>query len=192
MSELHAFFLKKQHSMSISTFASFGLYRLHFHCMSNAFLSNLETIKPWMKYVTFSFHLMLLSVHMCLCAWMFRLCVFAFPHCHFSSIVCYDPKRLPRTADPGYGLSQLDSSGDADAQACDAQINALMDRALPPSLGAPPSSSGATSKGLSGGFGFPCSAAPPSAKAMPRTSTSVTRPCPTSTQGGQVKQDEET
>ena len=41
-----------------------------------------------------------------------------------------------------------------------------------------PSSSGATSASLSGGFGFPCSAAQPSAKAMPRTSTSVTRPCP--------------
>ena len=98
----------------------------------------------------------------------------------------YDPKRLPRTADPGYGHSQLDSSGDADDQAYHAQINALMDGALPPLFGAPPSSSSATSTGLSGGFGFPCSAAPPSAKAMPRTSTSVTRPCPTSTQGGQV------
>ena len=49
----------------------------------------------------------------------------------------YDPKRLPRTADPGYGHSQLDSSGDADAEAYDAQINALMDGTLPPSLGAP-------------------------------------------------------
>ena len=98
----------------------------------------------------------------------------------------YDPKRLPHTADPGYGHSQLDSSGDADDKAYDAQINALMDGALPPSLGAPPSSSGATSTGLRGAFGLPCSAAPPCAKAMPRTLTSVTRPCPTSTQGGQV------
>ena len=98
----------------------------------------------------------------------------------------YDPKRLPRTADPGYGHSQLDSSGEADAQAYDAQINALMDGGMPPLSGAPPSSSGATSASLSGGFGFPCSAAPPSAKAMPRTSTSVTRPCPAAAQGEQA------
>ena len=39
----------------------------------------------------------------------------------------YDPKRIPVTADPGYGHSQLDTSGDADAQDYDAQINALMD-----------------------------------------------------------------
>ena len=65
----------------------------------------------------------------------------------------YDPKRLPRTADPGYGHSQLDTSGDADDKAYDAQINALMDGDRPPSLGAPPLSSGTTSKGLSGGFG---------------------------------------
>ena len=73
----------------------------------------------------------------------------------------YDPNRLPRTADPGYGHSQLDSSGDADDKAYDAQINALMDGASPPSFGAPPSSSGATSTGLSGGFPFPlqCSTA---------------------------------
>ena len=44
----------------------------------------------------------------------------------------YDPKRLPRKADPGYGHSQLDSSGEADAQAYDAQINALMDGGTPP------------------------------------------------------------
>ena len=50
----------------------------------------------------------------------------------------YDPKRLPRAADP----SQLDSSGEADAQAYDAQINALMDGGMPPLSGAPPSSSG--------------------------------------------------
>ena len=36
-------------------------------------------------------------------------------------------KGIPRTADPGYGHSQLDNSGEADAQAYDAQINALMD-----------------------------------------------------------------
>ena len=98
----------------------------------------------------------------------------------------YDPKRIPCTADPGYGHSQLDTSGEADAQDYDAQINALMDGCLPPSLGAPPSSSGTTSTGLSGGFGFPCSAAPPTAKAMPKSSTSTTRPCPTSQQGGQA------
>ena len=94
----------------------------------------------------------------------------------------YDPKRLPRTADPEYGHSQLDSSGEADAQAYDAQINALMDGGMPPLSGAPPSFSGVTSASLSGGFSFPCSAAPPSAKAMPRTSTSVTRPCPATAQ----------
>ena len=71
----------------------------------------------------------------------------------------YDPKRIPRTADPGYGHSQLDSSGEADAQAYDAEINALMNGGLPPSFVAPPSFSGATSTGLSGGFGFPCSTA---------------------------------
>ena len=99
----------------------------------------------------------------------------------------YDPKRIPCTADPGYGHSQLDTSGEADAQDYDAQINALMDGCLPPpSLGAPPSSSGTTSTGLSGGFGFPCSAAPPTAKAMPNSSTSTTRPCPTSQQGAQA------
>ena len=35
----HAFISKKRHSMSISTFASFGLYRLHFHCNVECFLS---------------------------------------------------------------------------------------------------------------------------------------------------------
>ena len=83
----------------------------------------------------------------------------------------YDPKRIPCLADPGYGHSQLDTTGEADAQDYDAQINALMDGRLPPSLG--PSSSAATSSGLSGGFGFPCSAAPPTAKAMPKSSTSI-------------------
>ena len=97
-----------------------------------------------------------------------------------------DPKRIPCTADPGYGHSQLDTSGEADAQDYDAQINALMDGHLPPSLGL--SSSGTSSTGLSGGFGFSSSAASPTAKAMPKpsTSTSATRPCPTSQQGGQA------
>ena len=94
----------------------------------------------------------------------------------------YDPKRIPRTADPGYGHAQLDTSGEADAQDY-AQINALMDGHLPPSLG--PSSSGTPSAGLSGGFGFPGSSVPPTAKAMPKSS-STTRPCPTSSQGGQA------
>ena len=98
----------------------------------------------------------------------------------------YDPKRLPRTADPEYGHSQLDSSGEADAQAYDAQINALIDGGVLPLSGAPPLSSGATSASLSGGFSFACSAAPPSAKEMPRTSTSVTRPCPAAAQGEQA------
>ena len=96
----------------------------------------------------------------------------------------YDPKRIPCTADPGYGHSQLDTSGEADAQDYDAQINALMDGHLPPSLG--PSSSGTSSTGLSGGFGFSSSAATPTAKSMPKSSTSTTRPCPTSQQGGQA------
>ena len=65
----------------------------------------------------------------------------------------YDPKRIPCTADPGYGHSQHDTSGEADAQDYEAQINALMDGRLPPSLG--PSSSGTTSTGLSGGFPIP-------------------------------------
>ena len=96
----------------------------------------------------------------------------------------YDPRRIPCTADPGYGHSQLDTSGEADAQDYDAQISALMEGRLPPSLG--PSSSGAAPSGLSGGFGFPSSAATPTAKTMPKSSsTSTTRPCPTS-QGGQA------
>ena len=59
-----------------------------------------------------------------------------------------------------------------------------MDGHLPPSLG--PSSSGTSSTGLSGGFGFSSSAATPTAKSMPKSSTSTTRPCPTSQQGGQA------
>ena len=103
----------------------------------------------------------------------------------------YHHKRLPRTADPDYGHSLLDSSEDADAQAYDAQINALMDGGTPLLSGTPPSSSGATSASLSGGYSS-CSAAPPSAKAMPRTSTSVTRPCPTPAQGEQANEMRET
>ena len=96
----------------------------------------------------------------------------------------YDPKRIPCTADPGYGHVQLDTSGDTDAQDYDAQINALMDGRLPPSLGA--SSSGTPSASLSGGYGFASSAAAPTAKTMPKSSGSTTRPCPTSNQGGQA------
>ena len=95
----------------------------------------------------------------------------------------HDPKRIPCTADPAYGHSQLDTSGESDAQDYDAQISALMEGRTPPSLG--PSSSGTSSAGLSGGFGFPSSAATPTAKAMPKSSTATTRPCPTS-QGGQA------
>ena len=94
----------------------------------------------------------------------------------------YDPKRIPCTADPGYGHSQLDTSGEADAPDYDAQINALMDGRLPPSLGR----SGTSSTGLSGGFGFSSSAATPTAKSVPKSSTSTTRPCPTSQQRGQA------
>ena len=65
----------------------------------------------------------------------------------------YDPKRIPCTADPGYGHSQLDTSGEADAQDYDAQISALVEGRLPPSLG--PSSSGATSSGLRWWFRIP-------------------------------------
>ena len=98
----------------------------------------------------------------------------------------YDPKRIPIVADPGYGHSQLDTSGEADAQDYDAQINALMDGGVPPSFRATPSSSGTSSSSLSGGFGFSSGAAPPTAKAMPRSSTATTCPCPTSQQGGQA------
>ena len=62
----------------------------------------------------------------------------------------------------------------------------MMDGRLPLSFGAPPSSSSATSASLSGGYISSLSAASPSAKSMPRTSTSVTRPCPTSAQGEQA------
>ena len=58
-----------------------------------------------------------------------------------------------------------------------------MEGRTPPSLG--PSSSGATTSGLSGGYATHSAAAPPTVKAMPKSSTSTTRPCPTS-QGGQA------
>ena len=93
------------------------------------------------------------------------------------------PKQIPRTADRDYGHVKLDTSGEADAEDYDARISALMEGRSPPSLG--PSSSGATSSGLSGGYAFPSTAASPTAKAMPKSSTSTTRPCPTS-QGGQA------
>ena len=64
----------------------------------------------------------------------------------------YDHEHLPRTADPDYGHSLLDSSEDADAQAYDAQINALMDEGTPLLSGTPPASSGATSATLGGGY----------------------------------------
>ena len=43
--------------------------------------------------------------------------------------------KIPITADPNYGHVQLDSSGAADAEDYDAQINALMDGKVPPSFG---------------------------------------------------------
>ena len=99
----------------------------------------------------------------------------------------YDPTRIPCMADPTYGHSQLDTSGDTDARDYDAQINALMNGGLPLSFGKTPSSSGTSSASLSGGFfGSQGSLAAPTAKAMPRSSTSTTRPCPTSQQGGQA------
>ena len=95
----------------------------------------------------------------------------------------YDPTQIPCKADPAYGHVQLDTSGEADADDYDAQISALMEGRTPPSFG--PSSSGATTSGLSGGYATPSTAAIPTAKAMPKSSTSTTRPCPTS-QGGQA------
>ena len=96
----------------------------------------------------------------------------------------YDPTKIPTQADPDYGHVQLDSSGAADAEDYDAQINALMDGNIPPSFG--PSSSGAQSSTMSGGYATYMSSAAPTAKAMSKSSTSTTRPCPTS-QGGQSK-----
>ena len=91
-----------------------------------------------------------------------------------------DPTKIPVQADPDYG-HVIDTSGGADED-YDAQINALMDDRTPLSFG--PSSSGAKSSSLSGGYTTYMTAAAPSAKAMPKSSTSTTRPCPTS-QGGQ-------
>ena len=92
----------------------------------------------------------------------------------------YDPTKIPTQADPDYG-HVIDTSGGADED-YDAQINALMDGRTPLSFG--PSSSDAKSSSLSGGYAAYASSAAPSAKAMPTSSTSTTRPCPTS-QGGQ-------
>ena len=92
----------------------------------------------------------------------------------------YDPKRIPIKLDPDYGHVTRDTSVEADADDYDAQINALMDGSGPPSL---PSSSRATSSGLGGGHALPSSAATPTAKVMPKSSTSTTRPCPTSVEG---------
>ena len=94
----------------------------------------------------------------------------------------YDPTKIPIKADPDYG-HVLDTSGGADAKDYDAEINALMDDRNPPSLR--PSSTGARSSGMGGGSAAGTSATAPTAKAMPQSSTSGTRPCPTS-QGGQA------
>ena len=94
----------------------------------------------------------------------------------------YDPTKIPIKADPGYG-HVLDTSGGADAKDYDAEINALMDDRNPPSLR--PTSTGARSSGMGGGSAACPSATVPTAKAMPQSSTSTTRPCPTS-QGGQA------
>ena len=95
----------------------------------------------------------------------------------------YDPMKIPIKADPDYGHVQLDSSGDADEEDYDAQINAMMDGKAPLSLGQ--SASGARSSTGSGGNTAYMPSAVPSAKAMPQPSTSTTRPCPNS-QGGQA------
>ena len=94
----------------------------------------------------------------------------------------YDPTKIPIKADPDYGHVQLDASDGAADEDYDAQINALMDGRTAPSLR--PSSSGAQSSNMGGGYATYMSAVP-SAKAMPKSSTSTTRPCPTS-QGGQA------
>ena len=83
--------------------------------------------------------------------------------------------KIPCKTDPTYGHVQLDTSGAADAEDYDAQISALMEGRTP----------GATTSGLSGGYATHSAAAVPTAKAMPKSSTSTTRPCPTS-QGGQA------
>ena len=63
---------------------------------------------------------------------------------------------------------KIDTSGGADED-YDAQINALMDGSVPLSFG--PSSSGAKSSSLSGGYTAHASSAAPSAKAMPTSSS---------------------
>ena len=95
----------------------------------------------------------------------------------------YDPTKIPIKADPDYGHVQLDSSGAADEEDYDAQINAMMDGKVPPSFGQ--SASGAQSSTGSGGYTTYLSSAVPSVKAMPQPSSSTTRPCPNS-QGGQA------
>ena len=83
----------------------------------------------------------------------------------------YDPTKIPCKTDPTYGHVQLDTSGEADAEDYDAQISALMEGRTPLSLG--PSSSGATTSGLSGGYATHSAAAIPTAEAMPKSSTST-------------------
>ena len=95
----------------------------------------------------------------------------------------YDPTKIPIKADPDYGHVQLDSSGAADEEDYDAQINAMIDGKVPPSFGQ--SASGARSSTGSGGNTAYMSSAVPSAKAMPQSTSSTTRPCPNS-QGGQA------
>ena len=95
----------------------------------------------------------------------------------------YDPNKIPIKADPDYGHVQLDSSGAADEEDYDAQINAMIDGKVPPSFGQ--SASGASSSTGGGGYTADMPSAVPSAKAMPRPSSSTTRPCPNS-QGGQA------
>ena len=53
--------------MSVTMSASFGLYRVHFHCMSNVLCPHwlvLKTIKPWMGQNEFS-----ISFNVALCAY---------------------------------------------------------------------------------------------------------------------------
>ena len=95
----------------------------------------------------------------------------------------YDPTKIPTKADPDYGHVQLDLSGTADEEDYDAQINAMIDGKVPPSFGQ--SASGASSSTGGGGYTADTTSAVPSAKAMPRPSSSTTRPCPNS-QGGQA------
>ena len=74
--------------MSISTFASFGLYRLRFHCMSNASCPGVGDNQTMDEVC----HVLISpNVALCayvLCALMFSLYVCAFAHCHFFNVVC--------------------------------------------------------------------------------------------------------